>query len=65
MPFHILHSLLSLHYSKHQQCTAKPFTNERCKHGSHAWPRGDGAREQDRPARKGDVVMHLALGVFR
>jgi hypothetical protein len=37
-PHHLLHNLLNLHYGQHPQCTAPPFTNAGCRHGSHARP---------------------------
>ena len=38
-PHHLLHNLLNLHYSKHDLCSAPPFTNgEECRHGTHARP---------------------------
>ena len=37
-PHHLLHNLLNLHYSRHDLCSAAPFTNEGCRHGTHARP---------------------------
>ena len=37
-PYHILHNLLNLHYGRDEACTANPFTNEQCRHGSHERP---------------------------
>ena len=37
-PYHILHNLLGLHYSRHESCSAAPFTDQRCRHGSHQRP---------------------------
>ena len=37
-PHHLLHNLLQLHYGRHELCTAQPFSNEQCRHGSHAKP---------------------------
>jgi hypothetical protein len=37
-PHHLLHNLLNLHYGQHPHCTAPPFTNAECRHGSHARP---------------------------
>ena len=35
---HLHYNLLQLHYGQHPLCTAQPFTNEQCRHGSHAKP---------------------------
>ena len=37
-PHHLHHNLLQLHYGRHPLCTAQPFTNEQCQHGSHQKP---------------------------
>jgi hypothetical protein len=37
-PHHLLHNPLQLHYGRHELCTAQPFSNEQCQHGSHAKP---------------------------
>ena len=37
-PHHLLHNLLNLHYTRHPMCTARPFTDAQCVHGSHARP---------------------------
>ena len=37
-PHHLHHNLLQLHYSRHPSCTAQPFTNQQCQHGSHQKP---------------------------
>ena len=37
-PYHILHNLLGLHYSRHGLCTATPFSDGLCQHGSHQRP---------------------------
>ena len=37
-PHHLHHNLLQLHYGRHELCTAQPFSNEQCRHGSHAKP---------------------------
>ena len=37
-PYHILHNLLGLHYSRHGLCTATPFSDVLCQHGSHQRP---------------------------
>jgi hypothetical protein len=30
-PHHLLHNLLNLHYSRHELCSAAPFTNDECR----------------------------------
>ena len=37
-PYHLLHNLLELHYGKHEWCTARPFSVDQCKYGSHSKP---------------------------
>ena len=37
-PHHLIHNLLNLHYSRHEPCSAAPFTNDECRHGTHARP---------------------------
>ena len=37
-PYHLLHNLLELHYGKHEWCTARPFSVDQCKYGSHEKP---------------------------
>ena len=37
-PHHLLYNLLQLHYGRHPMCTARPFSNEQCQHGSHQKP---------------------------
>jgi hypothetical protein len=37
-PYHLLHNLLGGHYSRAPQCTASPYTDAACRHGSHSRP---------------------------
>ena len=37
-PFHVLHNLVGGHYSRAPQCSAEPFRDVTCEHGSHSRP---------------------------
>ena len=58
-PYHIVHNLLGGHYSRHPQCTASPFADVTCAHGSHSRP--DDAQDQDAPALGSVVFLPLGL----
>ena len=60
-PFHIVHNLLGGHYSRHQQCTATPFTDVTCSHGSHSRP-SDAQGQRTHCPSLGSVVF-LPLGL--
>ena len=61
-PHHLHYNLLQLHYGRHPLCTAQPFTNEQCKHGSHQKPVLSG--EQMRataPAEGANIFLPFGL----
>ena len=58
-PYHIVHNLLGGHYSRHPQCTASPFADVTCAHGSHSRP--EDAQDQDAPAWGSVVFLPLGL----
>ena len=60
-PYHVVHNLLGGHYSRHPRCTASPFADVKCSHGSHSRP-GD-AREQRTHCPAVGSVVFLPLGL--
>ena len=63
-PHHILHNLLGLHYSRHESCTAAPFSDQRCRHGSHQRP-GLSREEMIHAAPAEGAVIFLPYGLSR
>ena len=60
----ILHNLLSLHYSRHESCTVAPFSDQRCRHGSHQRP--SLSREEMLNAAPAEgAVIFLPFGLSR
>ena len=59
-PYHVVHNLLGGHYSQHPQCTAAPFRDVECSHGSHSRPINAQSQRPHCPAM-GSVVF-LPLG---
>ena len=60
-PYHIVHNLLGGHYSRHPECTATPFADVACRHGSHSRP--DDAQEQSTHCPAIGSVVFLPLGL--
>ena len=61
-PHHLLWNLLDLHYSRHPSCSAAPFTDEQCQHGSHSRPvLPEQIVWQTAPAQ--GAVIHLPFGL--
>ena len=63
-PHHILHNLLGLHYSRHESCTAAPFSDQSCRHGSHQRP-GLSREEMIYAAPADGAVIFLPFGLSR
>ena len=63
-PHHILHNLLGLHYGRHESCAAAPFSDQRCRHGSHQRP--SLSREEMLHAAPAEgAVIFLPFGLSR
>ena len=60
-PYHILHNLLGGHYSRHSHCTAAPFADVTCNHGSHARPNDADSQRTHCPALGSVVFLPLVL----
>ena len=56
-PHHLLHNLLNLHYSRHPMCTARPFTDAQCVHGSHARPMLSQEQKMNTAPARGSVIF--------
>ena len=63
-PYHILHNLLGLHYSRHEFCTAAPFSDVLCRHGSHQRP-SPSREETISTAPAEGAVVFLPFGLSR
>jgi hypothetical protein len=63
-PYHILHNLLGLHYSRHGFCTAAPFSDGLCRHGSHQRP-SPSREETISTAPAEGAVVFLPFGLSR
>ena len=61
-PHHLLHNLVNGHYTQHQLCSARPFQNEQCRHGTHARPQLP-ADEMERCAPAAGALIFLPFGL--
>ena len=61
-PYHLLHNLVGGHYSRARQCTAEPYRDVACQHGSHSRPGQEHISYAHCPA-VGALVLHLPFGL--
>ena len=60
-PYHLLHNLLGGHYSRSPPCSAEPFKDVQCVHGSHSRPPPDAYASTACPAQ--GAVVYLPFGL--